>query len=952
LAFAFIGFTTLFAGGKAAGLSCPGGLTSGTPDASYGYTAGEAADGFAGAVVASFYGGGNGWNDTRNGSRIDQAKYYLQSYVPNAPFGTQYNISGHAQSDRIFSVDSGNNTTGRTSSRWFGTGGATGDQLYANAGDGGYTCPGWDAIGPGRVFTNITPSGVINYEEAGNRHALDCGESYYAPGNPNPLGKTPTQFWISQIPHPNGESGHWQVQVFGASNNGYINIDNIDANPMGPGGNVFTVNNGATVKINLIWHADYNPPPTYVDGVCTKLVVTNGGLYHNAGGDHPTRQHVTAGNLSVGRINGDVQNPRGTGIDGYAPDENGGDGTKTWYFFPSGSNDVDITITQQWYKNSDPNKGWHDVDGSTQHIHKDCFSATCQVMSITGDGPSGSVLAYGNIYVWVRMQNTSADSLPMINPPIIVSDGSVMTSSANVPAGGIHDFYATLRAPGWSPNPYSLSFHPEYNASAENMSYCGTGYTMGPIPVYQYFQIQPRANITAMDKENPTTVTYTSGGQLLTGPSFPVTTFSSLTKTGVGCPNAVDSHVTSDTYGNYDHTYVFNNPCINAGDTFCAHTLIAPASGWHGPNGYPDINDANAQADSACLKTVNEPYAHFQGSDVSAGGGFGRSCTATQSGSISTYSNATGPAPGGAGTGGSGAQFGAEAASIISGLTSASLRANAPTALSGLTFANNDGHIGGGIPARTNGGYMGGTSNFCMPDYFGDKPPSLSTPSGATAATAGAGAAQQYYKPVGNTLTLNSGTIANGFNQVIFVEGNVTITGNIQYDAAARGSIKDIPSFYLVVKNGNIHVNPGVTRLDGVYVAQPDTTSPTTIAKTGIINTCWSAADTDPNHIYNNCKRQLTVNGGFVANKVLLTRSYSSLRYSQNGEHNLGGYAAHNCGNVGYDVSVLGPASAPDCAAEIFNFNPELYMSQPGLVPSYGAASGKYDAITSLSPVL
>jgi hypothetical protein len=49
---------------------------------------------------------------------------------------------------------------------------------------------------------------------------------------------------------------------------------------------------------------------------------------------------------------------------------------------------------------------------------------------------------------------------------------------------------------------------------------------------------------------------------------------------------------------------------------------------------------------------------------------------------------------------------------------------------------------------------------------------------------------------------------------------------------------------------------------------------------------------------------------------------------------------------------VTGPGSAPDCAAEIFNFNPELYMSQPGITPSYGAASGKYDAITSLSPVL
>jgi hypothetical protein len=731
-------------------------------------------------------------------------------------------------------------------------------------------------------------------------------------------------------------------------------VDNIDANPMAANkaGFFFTVNNGATVKINLIWHADYNPPPVYVNGVCTYLVVTNGGLYHNAGGDHPTRQHVTAGNLSVGKINGVAQNPRGTGIDGYAPDENGGDGTKNWNFFPAGSNDVDITVTQQWYKDSTPNKGWHDIAGSTQNIHKDCFSATCQVMSITGDGPNSSVLANGNIYVWVRMWNTSADGLPMINPPLIVSDGSVITSNANVPAGGTHDFYATLRAPGWSHGAYSLNFHPEYNVSADNMGYCGTGYTTGPIPVYQYFQIQPRANITAIDKENPTTVTYTSGGQLLTGPSFPVTTYSALGKTGAGCPNASDNHATVDTYGNLDHTYVYSNPCINAGDTFCAYTTISPASGWHGPDGYPDLYAANASAQSACAKTVNEPYAHFQGSDVSAGGGFGQSCTPTPTGAISTYSKAVGAAGGGTGNGGSGAQFGAQALDIISGLTSASLRTSSPTGLSGLTFANNDGHIGGSQPSRTNGGYLGGAANFCVPDYFSDKPDSLSTPSIATGATAGAGATGQYYKPNGGTLTLNGGTIPNTTNQAIFVEGDVTITGNIQYDSAARASIKDIPTFYLVVK-GNIHIAPGVTRLDGVYVAQP--TSTAAPIKTGFINSCWLP---NPNQIYNSCKNQLTVNGSFVAYKVLLTRSYSSLRYSQNGEHNLsnypapGNYPAHNCGNVGNDVPSAATASASDCAAEIFNFNPELYMSQPGLKPSYGATSGKFDAITSLSPVL
>ncbi|HXE10143.1 MAG TPA: hypothetical protein VN554_01830 [Verrucomicrobiae bacterium] len=400
---------------------------------------------------------------------------------------------------------------------------------------------------------------------------------------------------------------------------------------------------------------------------------------------------------------------------------------------------------------------------------------------------------------------------------------------------------------------------------------------------------------------------------------------------------------------------------VNAGDQFCAKIdATAYTAGWIGPNGPYDVAETNGQTASSdppphCDKVINEPYAHFEGNDVAAGGGFGDSCKPDQNGNIYTYNESNGSVATG-GYGGSGTQFGAEAMNIISGLGSANLRSSSPVGVSGLTFANNNPNIGGSQPARTNGGYLGSYSNLCVPDYWSDKPSNLATPSGVNVATAGAGATQQYYKPAGGTLTLNGGTIGNGVNQVIFVDGNVNIVsggvGGIKYSTAARGSVKDIPSFFLIVKNGNIHIDPNVTQLDGAYIAEPDDTNATTLAKTGIINSCYIGTISATNNVYPNCKNQLVVNGAFVANKVLLTRSYGSLRYSQNGENNLGAYVAHTCGHAGYDVPLAGPTSASDCAAEIFNYSPELFMAQPSFDARFGVSTEKFDAITSLSPVL
>jgi hypothetical protein len=97
-------------------------------------------------------------------------------------------------------------------------------------------------------------------------------------------------------------------------------------------------------------------------------------------------------------------------------------------------------------------------------------------------------------------------------------------------------------------------------------------------------------------------------------------------------------------------------------------------------------------------------------------------------------------------------------------------------------------------------------------------------------------------------------------------------------------------------------------------------------------------------------QNQLLVNGAFVADKVLLDRTYSSLRYSHGGEHSTTPNAsATNCGQGSVDAGTS--AVVGDCAAEIFNYTPELYLAQPASQPTSGPTLFKYDALTSLPPV-
>ena len=303
------------------------------------------------------------------------------------------------------------------------------------------------------------------------------------------------------------------------------------------------------------------------------------------------------------------------------------------------------------------------------------------------------------------------------------------------------------------------------------------------------------------------------------------------------------------------------------------------------------------------------PYFDVNGGDVSVGSAMtpagGTNCVVgaePQAGIVSWNRGAS------HGYAGAGTAYAAMALSHLQEFASGQGSGLAP---SGLAFANDDdGQI------STDDGLYGGMMDGlpCVQDYFGTKP------AGAKALSTlahGIGA----YSATGPT-TLSGHSLNPGDHWTIYVDGDLYISGNLTYNGP-YASAANIPSLKVYVK-GSIFIAPGVTQLDGMYVAQPTDDS----SDDGNIYTCatntgagvhpYSARSLNGS-LYNACKTQLTVNGAFIANQVWLLRTAGTVTGS---------------------------------SAETFNFSPELWLSAPYDTSVDSMTTNKYDAITSLPPVL
>jgi hypothetical protein len=309
------------------------------------------------------------------------------------------------------------------------------------------------------------------------------------------------------------------------------------------------------------------------------------------------------------------------------------------------------------------------------------------------------------------------------------------------------------------------------------------------------------------------------------------------------------------------------------------------------------------------ILVVRKPFFKVFNGGATVGSGFNSgttTCTTSGSGIVSGFASNSPSIHG------SGVQYDLRALNSV--VTTFYSSGGLPTALpsyKALTFANN-------AASGTYGGSFGGTS--CITDYYTTtKNTIIPTASGAATIAsldAAAGAGNQVEWSGG---TLSGGNLAAAGKLVVYVTGDVYISGSIVI-ASNYTKLTDIPFFALIVK-GNIKIAPGVILLDGMYVAQPNG------ASGGTIYTCLNADNSIPD-LYNSCGSRLVFNGFVTAKKIKLLRTGGTL-------------ASDNYG---------GSAGVSN-AAEVFNGLPELYFASPAFKLD-DSASELYDSITSLPPLL
>lgn len=350
----------------------------------------------------------------------------------------------------------------------------------------------------------------------------------------------------------------------------------------------------------------------------------------------------------------------------------------------------------------------------------------------------------------------------------------------------------------------------------------------------------------------------------------------------------------------------------------------------------------------APIATVHatKPYLKVFGADVMSGGWFsaGGSCnTAAGSnyqdpnypgspdnrvGGILAFSKEDGS---GNGAGGASSQYGAFALGIIEGNGAAShgfysagaLTAVGSTPKNKLSFANDN-------AAAPWGGFFEGNvrQSACVPDYYAKLATTtasglgvLTSATGTGAYTATASGSDPY------NVTAGAVNIAAGRRITIFVNGNAYIGHNITYQLDGESNV---PKFALVVK-GNIYIDPSVTRIDGVYIAQP--AGSIVAADDGAI---WTCHRDDSYPVYTDfisaCGNPLTVNGSLIAKQVNFLRTRGDVTVAATSEDSLSGATSSN--NI----------------AEIVNYTPAMVVGGPFFNQPPGPTL-KVQSIISLPPV-
>jgi len=327
-----------------------------------------------------------------------------------------------------------------------------------------------------------------------------------------------------------------------------------------------------------------------------------------------------------------------------------------------------------------------------------------------------------------------------------------------------------------------------------------------------------------------------------------------------------------------------------------------------------------------------QPYFKVTGGDVVSGASFSTTtpCASSSPAHIAEAGivswNEDGPTFGGAGT-----QYAARAMGYIQDFVTHQPAAGAAVTTK-LSFSND---LTTGAVNTGNGLFGGLFGDAPCVDYWGTKP-AFAAPLQPFSTGSASGLDGTYYAT--SDVAISASVIDPGKHVTIYVDGNVSIKGNITYNTGAAWADRQaIPSFRLIV-HGSIFIKNSVSQLDGLYVAVPDSDYANASAvsgfakvntRKGTISTCSAASDDfasyDPANyttdaIESACSAKLTVNGSLVAQQIWLLRAYSAL------------------------------GDTPSYPAEIINYLPELWLSAGS--PSSVAPDGDYQSIVGLPPAL
>lgn len=266
----------------------------------------------------------------------------------------------------------------------------------------------------------------------------------------------------------------------------------------------------------------------------------------------------------------------------------------------------------------------------------------------------------------------------------------------------------------------------------------------------------------------------------------------------------------------------------------------------------PAVSGGGARASAEnCVTVVKTPYVHFLAGDVWAGGGFVQpdgSCTTNAAAKITTTSRTLSS---GGGIAGSSVEYAAFALDKMTRFGSAAkvlLSSDAIGAVGrSLSFANSK---------LTEPGEYAATAH-CINDYAA----SYETAPALAPGTLNLNRASDTRHVAGN-LTI-SGTLPVGSQQIYLVDGDVTISDDIDYvnSFPTYANLGELPSLVVIAK-GNIFVNDAANRLSGIFVARNTFYTcypkPAVVASTGV------------------CSSQLVVQGAVKAGTVDLYRAFGA----------------------------------------------------------------------------